>query len=95
MKLLNCPLNGPRNISEFACLGEVKAWPASDAETAEWANFIFTEPNPAGFIREWWIHLATNYVFIVERDTLTDEIFRTYRVHDLSISEPPERGDTA
>ena len=24
MKILNCPLNGPRNISEFVCCGELK-----------------------------------------------------------------------
>ena len=27
MKIMNCPLNGPRNISEFAWGGEVKQMP--------------------------------------------------------------------
>ena len=43
MKILNCPLNGPRNISEFACLGEVKPIPAPAAGVSEWADFAFTE----------------------------------------------------
>lgn len=87
MKILNCPLNGPRNISEFACLGEVKTAPPSDAGMADWANFVFTERNTAGLVREWWIHIATNYMFIVDRDTLTEEIIRTYRVNDPLLSQ--------
>ncbi len=27
MKLMHCPLNGPRNISEFVCGGEVREEP--------------------------------------------------------------------
>ena len=27
MKILHCPLNGPRNISEFAWVGEVSRCP--------------------------------------------------------------------
>jgi sarcosine oxidase, subunit delta len=95
MKILNCPLNGPRNISEFACLGEVKTVPEASASISEWADFVFTESNPAGLIREWWIHLATNYVFIVERDTQTEAIIRTYRVSDTGLSKPPRLDDTA
>lgn len=95
MKILNCPLNGPRNISEFACLGEVKPIPAPGAGVSEWADFAFTESNPAGPIREWWIHLATNYVFIVERNTLTEEVIRTYGVNDPAFSQPLRWGGTA
>jgi len=32
----------------------------------------------AGVVREWWCHVATSYWFIAERDTVTDEIVRTY-----------------
>ncbi len=94
MKILNCPLNGPRNISEFACLGEVKTVPPPDAGTADWANFVFTERNAAGLVREWWIHIATNYVFIVDRDTLTEETIRTYRVNDPLLSQSLGPGGT-
>ena len=90
MKLLNCPLNGPRNISEFVCLGEVKPLPAAQAGPQEWAEFVFMEENPAGPVREWWLHLATNFLFIVERDTRTDEILATYRIDDprLAVALP-------
>lgn len=82
MKILSCPLNGPRNISEFACLGEVKTAPATDADTTVWADYTFLEFNTAGPVREWWIHIATNFIFIVDRDTVTDEVLATYRVDD-------------
>ena len=79
MKIMNCPLNGPRNISEFAWGGEVKpmADPASMA-AREWGEFVFIENNTAGVIREWWCHVPTSFWFIAERNTVTDEIIRTY-----------------
>ena len=44
MKILNCPLNGPRNISEFVWGGEVKAMPApADATARDWADYVFIE----------------------------------------------------
>jgi sarcosine oxidase, subunit delta len=88
MKTLHCPLNGTRNISEFACLGEVKTLPAPNTETAVWAEYVFLERNPAGPVREWWLHIATNYIFVVDRDTRTDEILATYRIGDLRLMQP-------
>jgi sarcosine oxidase, subunit delta len=88
MKILHCPLNGPRNISEFACLGEVRAAPVANADVAAWADFTFMERNPAGPVREWWIHLATNYVFVVDRDTRTDRVLATYRLDDPRLAQP-------
>jgi sarcosine oxidase subunit delta len=92
MKILHCPLNGPRNISEFAYLGEVKTVPAAAAGATEWSNFVFIERNPAGPVREWWMHLATNYVFIVDRDTRTDEILATYRIGDPRLEQTQAGG---
>ncbi|MGE8459395.1 MAG: sarcosine oxidase subunit delta, partial [Pseudomonas alloputida] len=38
MKVMNCPLNGPRNISEFTYGGEFKQMPDPQTCTdAEWA----------------------------------------------------------
>ena len=44
----------------------------------EWSEYIFMSDNPAGLVREWWLHNATSYWFIAERSTTTDEIVRTY-----------------
>jgi len=89
MKVLNCPLNGPRNISEFVCLGEVKPSPNAQAGPQEWSEFIFMEKNPAGPVREWWLHVATSFLFIVDRDTRTDEILATYRIGDPRLATAP------
>ncbi|WP_439815405.1 sarcosine oxidase subunit delta [Zavarzinia sp. CC-PAN008] len=84
MKIMNCPLNGPRNISEFVWGGEVKAMPDPvSGSDDQWAEFVHLEDNVAGIVREWWYHSATSFWFIAERNTLTDEIVRTYRATEL------------
>lgn len=84
MKLLRCPLNGLRNISEFRHGGEVMPHPdASECTDAQWADFVFMAENPAGMVREWWCHVASAYWFIAERNTVTDEIERTYPPEEL------------
>lgn len=83
MKLMNCPLNGWRNIGEFVFGGEVVPHPAADAPTEQWADWVFMLDNPAGVAREWWMHAPSAYWFIAERDTVTDEILRTYPSNQL------------
>ena len=84
MKILTCPLNGPRNIQEFVYGGEVAQMPDSArCSDAEWADYVFLPENKKGVIREWWCHGATNYWFIAERDTASDEILRTYPAGEL------------
>lgn len=84
MKLMPCPLNGGRNISEFACAGEVKVMPdPARASDAEWGDYVFLRENAAGVVREWWCHTPTAFWFIAERNTLTDEILRTYPASEL------------
>jgi sarcosine oxidase subunit delta len=39
--------------------------------------------NTAGVVREWWCHIPTNYWFIAERDTVRDEILRSYPADEL------------
>ena len=84
MKMLDCPLNGPRNISEFVWGGEVKPMPDPNGSTPqEWAAYVFLEDNAAGVVREWWCHAPTSFWFIAERNTVTDEIIRTYPAGEL------------
>ncbi len=79
MKVMRCPLNGERNISEFICFGEVVEAPDPDATSdREWAEHLWLSNNTSGVVREWWCHGATKYWFIAERNTRTDEILRTY-----------------
>src|SRR5262252_3867521 len=84
MKILNCPLNGPRNISEFVWGGEVKPMPDPGAGSdRDWGAFVFLENNTAGVVREWWCHVPTSFWFIAERNTVTDEIIRTYAAGEV------------
>ncbi len=87
MKLMPCPLNGPRNISEFICHGEFHTQPDPDTTSdKDWADYIWLADNTAGVVREWWCHTPTNYWFIAERNTVTDEIIRTYSSEELGKS---------
>ncbi len=79
MKVMPCPLNGERNVQEFVCLGEVKMMQDPGAvDDRAWADHVWFADNEAGVVREWWCHVATAYWFIAERNTVTDEILRTY-----------------
>lgn len=94
MKLLRCPLNGERNISEFICGGAVRGSPdPSAASDAEWADHLFLHDNIAGRVREWWFHVPSGYWFIAERDTMTGEILRTYPPDELA-DRPAEIEET-
>lgn len=88
MKIINCPLNGPRNAQEFVYGGEVKFPPRQhdsghDASLRQWVDYIFMEENPRGIVREWWCHVASGYWFIAERNTITDTILRTFSSQEL------------
>lgn len=79
MKIIHCPLNGPRPLIEFVCGGEVR--PAPDAHTctdATWTDYLFARDSVPGVRREWWCHTPSGYWFIVERDTASDEFLATY-----------------
>lgn len=84
MKIMNCPLNGSRNISEFVYGGQVKAMPdVNTASDREWANYVFYENNDIGVVLEWWLHSPSSYWFIAERHNASDEILRTYPAEEL------------
>lgn len=79
MKILTCPLNGPRNISEFTYGGEYKAMPdPASCTDAQWADYVFNSDNLAGVVVEWWLHNASSYWFLAERHTVTDQVLRTF-----------------
>jgi sarcosine oxidase subunit delta len=79
MKLMTCPINGPRLISEFSYGGEVRGMPDPDsASDAEWTDYVFNRSGVPGIKREWWCHTPSGTWFIAERDTSTDSILQTY-----------------
>ncbi|MFO7276661.1 MAG: sarcosine oxidase subunit delta [Pseudomonadota bacterium] len=79
MKLLRCPVNGLRPISEFVWGGEVRDMPDPDAVSdAEWAHYVFDRSGVPAVKREWWYHVPSGVWFIAERDTVADRVLRTY-----------------
>ena len=76
MKLLTCPVNGPRNITEFQYLGPVRS--AHADQPGQLIEALFFAENPLGVLKEWWRHTPSNTVFTAERHTVTDQIMATY-----------------
>ena len=79
MKILRCPINGPRPIQEFHFGGEVREMPdPQKVGDEEWAGYVFQRSGEPGVKREWWHHIASGTWFIAERDNSTDQVLRTY-----------------
>jgi len=91
MKIMTCPINGPRAISEFAYGGEVRQMPDPSATSdAAWADYVFNRNSLPGVKQEWWCHTPSGVWFIAERDTSTDTIQRTF-LYEPRILLQPER----
>ena len=79
MKILSCPINGLRPLSEFAYGGELRAMPdPARATDLEWTDYVFNRNSVPGVKHEWWCHTSSGVWFIAERDTSSDEVLRTY-----------------
>jgi sarcosine oxidase, subunit delta len=79
MKIMTCPVNGPRAVTEFVYWGEVRTMPEPDSVSDEvWADYVFHRNGAPGVKQEWWCHAPSNTWFIAERDTERDVVLRTY-----------------
>ena len=79
MKILTCPMNGPRNIDEFQSFGPMRETPDPEvASDADWARYLFQAENQPGVVVEWWRHVPSNYFFLAERDIVTNRVLRTF-----------------
>jgi len=79
MKLIHCPINGPRPAQEFHYGGQFREMPDPDqASDSQWADYIFNRSGEPGIKREWWYHLPSGTWFVAERDNCTDKFVRTY-----------------
>jgi len=79
MKIMTCPVNGPRAISELAYGGEIRPMPdPATCSDDEWADYVFNRNGSPGVKREWWCHTPSNTWFGAERDTARDVVLRTY-----------------
>lgn len=77
MRLL-CPICGERDRREFYYAGAATMLDRPDAQAPVnvWHDYLHLRDNPAGRTRDLWYHEAgcTSWL-VVERDTVTHEIF--------------------
>ena len=79
MKILHCPINGPRPIQEFHFGGELRSMPDPDTVTdSQWTDYLFNRAGEPGQKKEWWYHIPSGTWFIAERDNRSDVFLRTY-----------------
>jgi sarcosine oxidase subunit delta len=89
MKLMTCPINGRRAISEFAYGGELREMPDPAAVSDQaWADYVFNRSGVPGVKKEWWCHTPSGVWFIAERDTRIDTILRTYLYSPAAPARP-------
>jgi sarcosine oxidase, subunit delta len=92
MIILDCPWCGPRNVSEFAHIGEVTPRPQPAAASPQaWRTYLYVRDNPSGWTIENWFHRAgCRRYFRAERHTLTNEVRQTARPRRVSPTAPGE-----
>lgn len=73
MRWITAPLLGRRPVTEFSISGILEPEPETidDREPGQW---VF-DRNSLPIVRtEWWFHPGSQFWFLVERNTMTDEI---------------------
>jgi len=83
MQLFPCPFCGTRDEREFHFLGSAgKVRPDTGAAVsdADWAAYLYDNPNPMRAAREVWMHLTCAEVFIMERDTHSMDVLAVQRL---------------
>jgi sarcosine oxidase subunit delta len=79
MKILTCPINGPRPIQEFHFGGAFRELPdQSTISDDQWADHVFNREGQPGLQVEWWYHVPSGTWFLAERDTSSDTVHRTF-----------------
>jgi methylglutamate dehydrogenase subunit B len=75
---INCPHCGLRDVAEFSYAGDAnRQRPAPQStDQAAWDDYVYNRTNTRGRHREFWQHNhGCRAHLIVERDTVTHEIF--------------------
>ena len=87
--LINHPLLGPREASEFVVLGDASLinrpdWDADNA-AEQYYEYLYLRDNPAGIHRELWYHEQGDRSWlVVTRNTITHEITSVEMARDVA-----------
>ncbi|SEO71744.1 sarcosine oxidase subunit delta [Aquisalimonas asiatica] len=88
MKVIDCPVIGPRPLSEFVYGGEVRRPPMGDVALAAVADHAFNRSGAPTLLREWWFHRPTSRWFVLERDTVSDRVERVVPPEEVAYAIP-------
>ena len=94
--IINHPLLGPRDASEFIYLGDASLidrpdWNSENA-AQQFYEYLYLRDNPAGTIRELWFHeYGDRSWLVVTRNTLTHEIVNVELARDIDREEKHSR----
>ena len=81
--VLTCPNCGPREALEFSYGGEITRRAGPDAGERELSGYLFFRENAMGRQTEWWLHRdGCRKWFLATRNTVTNEIERTFWPHE-------------
>ena len=94
--IINHPLLGPRDASEFSYLGDAslidRPDPEADDAAKQFHDYVYLRDNPAGEHRELWFHEHGDRSWlVVTRNTLTHEIIRVELAKDVAIARGRRR----
>ncbi|MBW8637199.1 sarcosine oxidase subunit delta [Hoeflea sp. WL0058] len=94
--IINHPLLGPRDASEFSYLGDASLIDRPDPQAQDAAeqfhDYVYLRDNPAGEHRELWFHEHGDRSWlVVTRNTLTHEITRVELAKDVAIARGRSR----
>ena len=87
--IINHPLLGPRDASEFTYLGDAtlinRPDPTGDDAQDAFHDYIYLRDNPAGEHKELWFHEQGDRSWlVVTRNTLTHEINKVELAKDVA-----------
>ncbi len=87
--IIDHPLLGPRDSSEFVYLGDARMLDRPDPDAPDAARafyeYGYLRDNPAGPHRELWFHEGGDRSWlVVTRDTVTHEITRVEMARDVA-----------
>lgn len=90
--IINHPLCGPRDASEFVCLGDASLLQRPDpdrpAAQQQFYEYLYLRDNSAGQHRELWYHEQGDRSWlVVTRDTLSHEIIQVELAIDVARRE--------
>ncbi len=87
--LINHPLLGPRDASEFVVMGDAQMidrpdWQAEDTH-AQFTEYLYLRDNPVGEHAELWYHEQGDRSWlVVTRNTLTHEVTNVEIARDVA-----------